>query len=660
MVKSSRVSQPDSNAAAGAEVPTPPQLTPADRTLAFVIGAMVLGLLLREVVRGVLPGDPGEFQFAAWRWGLAHPTGYPLYLLLGGAWQHLWALAGVAPATALNALSAVFTAAAVGLCYLLLRRWLPGPLLATRLAAGLGAAMLAANPTLRTQSLQAEVYSLHLLLVVAILLAATHLASHAAGRWALPTLALLVGLAFTHHAMTVLLLPPLVAYLWLARPAWWRVGRSWLWAAPALALPLLLYLYIPLRSGPDASPWLHQPLGNGVLTLYDGSWQAFLAYLSGRSISVGFLGPAEAAARVPAAMVLWLRHYEWPGLLLAALGLFVLVRTRNWPLLALTLGYALLQQVFNLFYAIGDIFVYYIPIYFMACVWISFGAAGIGAALRFGPPDAAGDERRRTQLLQRWGAAFVVVLYLLPLQFWARYAPLVQQLQAASDQAVATWNAILAADPPAHAVLVTNDRDELPPLFYLQTVEGRGVGHTGLFPLLAPDARFADIGATLQTALDAGGAPVYLIKPMPGLEARFALRPANAPLVQVLGPAATAPPAHRVDATYGPLRLMGYDLRTAPEGLAVTLQWQVNGALPGNYTTTVQAFDAAGAKLGQDDHPAGGDYYPTSLWKVGETLADRHTLALPAGAKPARLLVGMYQGPDAKLLAPLLQVELGE
>jgi hypothetical protein len=187
---------------------------------------------------------------------------------------------------------------------------------------------------------------------------------------------------------------------------------------------------------------------------------------------------------------------------------------------------------------------------------------------------------------------------------------------------------------------------------------------SGLFPLIAPEARFADIGETVQTALDAGASaappqPVYLIKPMPGLEARFALTPAGV-LVKVTGPAAAAPPAQRLDVAYGPLRLLGYDLEPAAgEGeVTITLHWEAVETPAGDYTTTVQLFDAAGNKLAQDDRRPGGDYYPTSLWKPGETLLDRHTLMLPAGAAPARLLAAMYSGPDAVLLAPAVEVEM--
>ncbi len=525
-----------------------------DRQIAFLIAAVTLGLLLRSVVRDVLPSDAGEFHFAAWNWGLAHPTGYPLYLLVGGMWQHLWNLVGISPAFSLNALSAVFTATAAGLFYLLLRRWLPGPLVVTRLAAALGVAFLVANPTLRTQSIQAEVYSLHLLFLVAILLAADRLArmSHPLSpspSHPLVVLAFVSGLALTHHATTLLLLPPLLLYLFLANRSWWKPWQAWLWAVPAFLLPLLLYLYIPLRSGPDASPWYHQRLGDSVLSLYTPGWASFWQFITGRSISVGYYGLGAALANVGTASILWLRHYEWPGLLLAAVGIFVLVRLRNWPLLALTLSYFMIQQVFNLFYAIGDIFVYYIPLYLIGCIWIGFAGAGIGAAFRFRASEdqrqqvAAGTESSAesgpdavtsAQTAQRLGTIVLLALFVLPFQLWTRYTTLVEQLQDESTAARTMWEGILAADPPSDAILVSNDRNEIVPLFYLQAVENRAQGNTGLFPLIAPDARFADIGTTVQTALDAGAAvqpnqPVYLIKPMDGLEARFALEPATPP-----------------------------------------------------------------------------------------------------------------------------------
>ncbi|MGB8644900.1 MAG: hypothetical protein WCF84_06665, partial [Anaerolineae bacterium] len=49
-----------------------------DRGLLFMFAVVSAFLLyLRTLAPGVLPGDSGEFQFAAWGWTLVHPTGYP-------------------------------------------------------------------------------------------------------------------------------------------------------------------------------------------------------------------------------------------------------------------------------------------------------------------------------------------------------------------------------------------------------------------------------------------------------------------------------------------------------------------------------------------------------------------------------------------------------
>ena len=169
----------------------------------------------------------------------------------------------------------------------------------------------------------------------------------------------------------------------------------------------------------------------------------------------------------------------------------------------------------------------------------------------------------------------------------------------------------------------------------------------------------SDIGVTLQRALEEGGSqPVYLIKPMAGLEARFTLSPRTPPLVEVTGPAAQAPPAQALNRPYGPLLLQGYTWTKQGQAVEVALYWSVLATLAQNYTTTVQIFDASGAKKGQSDHAAGGVYYPTSLWKPGETLVDRHLLSLPDSVEPAQILVGMYTGAEATLLAPPLELTL--
>lgn len=656
-----------------------------DRQLALLLFAGTVGLYLRTLAPGLLGGDSGEFQMAAWRLGLAHPTGYPFYLILGSIWQHLLALGGVNPAYALNMLSALIGAAAVALLYLGMIGWLHSPIGIRRTAALFTALFFAVNFTFWSQTLIAEVYTLHTLFLVLIFTVASQLLMMPNGTHPLTpapphlviTLALLTGLALTHHATTLLLLPSLALVLWQARRGWMHRGKTWVFAFLALLAPLLLYLYIPLRSGPTASPWYHQALGTETLTLYQNTWPSFMAFITGQSISVGFRDMAGAVQQLNQAWLLWRLHLLWPGLVLAVFGLYLLIRQRNWPVLALTVPFFIIQQTFNLFYAIGDILVYYIPLYLVAAIWAGFAAdtlgGGIQTLMREEAPAAdpvdhapvqAGWQRKTAEAAAPratlpFGIVLVLVLFWLPIQLIMRDFSRLDQTQARGAQTM--WQAIAAAQPPADAILVSNDRNEIVPLFYLQAVEGQFTGSTGLFPLIAPDARFADIGATLETALTAGnGRPVYLIKAMPGIESRFALTETAAPLVQVLGPAATAPPTIVVDQPYGPLRLLGYDWQPTADGVQVTLHWQVQERVPADYTTTVQLFDANGEKIAQNDAPAGGVYYPTSLWKPGEELVERHQLAVESNQPAMKLLIGMYLNADLAPLAPTLELILSQ
>lgn len=639
--------------------------TRTDRQLAILLFALILGLYVRTGAPGLLGGDSGEFQTAAWTLGLAHATGYPLYLTLGWIWQHLLALFGVTPAHALNLLSALFGALTVAALYLALMDWLQSTVAVRRMTAILGALMVAVNPTFWSQSLVAEVYTLHALFVVLSLQVAYRLMTvddsdgHAAaeGKWPLvASLALLIGLSFTHHAMTLLLLPSILIALWWSRQTWLTgVGRI-VQLVLFAGLPLVLYLYIPLRSGPGPSPWYHQSLGTETLTLYANTTTGFWQFLSGQSISVGFHDWSGALAQLPQSWLLWRLQFFLPGLVMAGLGLYVLWRARNWPVLLLTVPFFLIQQGFNLFYGIGDILVYYIPLYIVAAIWLAFSAdtvAGGFAQMELAAEESQGDEERRPALAI--SVVLVFVLLWMPLQIGRSY--FAQLDQSTTDSARQRWDAILAAAPPTDAIFVSNDRNEIVPLFYYQAVENKLQGITGLFPQIAPEARFADIGATLATALNTAARPVYLIKPMPGLESRFTLAPATEPLVLVQEQEAITP-EHAINVPYGPLHFLGYDWAEAADGLAITLYWQVNEPLARDYTTTVQLFDAAGDKIAQDDAPPGGNYYPTSLWKSGERLHETHQLDGATVDEGTLLLVGMYDGATLEQLATPIEIPL--
>jgi hypothetical protein len=229
------------------------------------------------------------------------------------------------------------------------------------------------------------------------------------------------------------------------------------------------------------------------------------------------------------------------------------------------------------------------------------------------------------------------------------------------------WQAILAEPLPPGAILLSNDRNEIMPLWYYQYVEQRRPDWLGLFPLIVTDPAYANIGRVLDQAL-ASGRPVYLIKPMAGLEIKADLSPVG----QLFrATAIQAPPAYLLDATLPEIslpispqgnisetiRLPGYDLSstvlTPGQPLTITLHWQTTQALSIDYTSYVHLINNTGQGVAQSDHRPGGDFYPSHYWQVGEITHDRHTLTLPDNAAPGvyRLRVGMYYQPEPGVIS---------
>ncbi|MGL4650127.1 MAG: protein O-mannosyl-transferase family, partial [Caldilineaceae bacterium] len=161
--------QPATDSAASAQSDPARVAARLDRVAGWLLVALTLALYLRTGARDLLAGDPGEFQVAAWTFGLAHATGYPLYLLTGGLWQRLLGIGGISPAYALNLLSGFTMAAAVGVLYMAALRALPGTPGVRRAAAMVAAAWFATMPTVWSQALIAEVYALQALLLAALI-----------------------------------------------------------------------------------------------------------------------------------------------------------------------------------------------------------------------------------------------------------------------------------------------------------------------------------------------------------------------------------------------------------------------------------------------------------------------------------------------------------
>jgi len=252
----------------------------------FIVALTVYLLTLAPTV-GLI--DSGELTLAAWLPGIAHPPGFPIYILIGYLFSHL-PLGSVAQR--LNFMSALFAALAVAALFAL--AWTAGqsgqpqaspsghkarrggarrppiapdgaskreslPRTLALIPAAVAALAWAFSRSLWSYSTVAEVYTLHLVLLVGSLAFLLHwrnanrdiLRAPRSMPHALPSsylAAFLYGLSLSDHHVTSLLLAPAIGILLLAT-AGRRVftGRVALMAGLCL-VALLPYVYLPLRA----------------------------------------------------------------------------------------------------------------------------------------------------------------------------------------------------------------------------------------------------------------------------------------------------------------------------------------------------------------------------------------------------------------------------
>jgi hypothetical protein len=97
-------------------------------------------------------------------------------------------------------------------------------------------------------------------------------------------------------------------------------------------------------------------------------------------------------------------------------------------------------------------------------------------------------------------------------------------------------------------------------------------------------------------------------------------------------------------------------LTTAPNtALRLTLYWHVLAPLEISYTVFTHLLDANGQLWAQKDNPPVRGSYPTTDWRVGETIVDKYSIIIPPNAPAGRyeLEVGLYDATTGQRL-PLL------
>ncbi|MCB0020132.1 MAG: DUF2723 domain-containing protein, partial [Anaerolineales bacterium] len=413
-------------------------LAPAfsDLLVSLLVGLAALLVYLRTLAPDILYSDSAEFQTLAYTLGIAHPTGYPLYSLIG----RLFGLLPIGTlAWRINLLSAVAAAGTVAGVYLLgcfvTRR---------RLAAILGSFALLVSYTFWSQAVIAEVYTVGTLWWVLVMLALWYWGQLPSKRqgW-LFAAALLSGLSFGVHLYSVLIAPAALLYfVWIVRSNRPNSGqesagveqRSFAAISPllvglagaavGLGLFLLSFYIIDVRQSATGYDYTAQyPSGTAWgVTAADMQtfWQRLYQTLSAPQWQSAMFpgGPLFMVTRL-ATFLFRLIVFEFGLVSIAAaiIGWFA-IRRQNRPIAYFMLTGFLTVLVLVINYDPGDKHIFYLPSYIVLVV---AAMAGFDHLLN------RAEQRLWTQ--KPWGKAAVALIFVLLIgqHFWpARLVALVE------------------------------------------------------------------------------------------------------------------------------------------------------------------------------------------------------------------------------------------
>ncbi|HTU83818.1 MAG TPA: DUF2723 domain-containing protein [Candidatus Acidoferrales bacterium] len=195
--------------------------------------------------------DTAELQGVPYILGITHPTGFPLYVLLGYVWTHVLAIDTVAFRA--NVMSAIAISGVCAAAYAIARE------LGARRPVALAATLwFSLTQDVWSHAIRAEAQDLAVLLEALAIWAFVRWLRGTGDRWYFAAFAL-TGLAMAAHPNALWVVPGLIFGSIVARrrPALRLAALS----AAACALALSLYLYLPLRSAYVVSHGLDPTMG---------------------------------------------------------------------------------------------------------------------------------------------------------------------------------------------------------------------------------------------------------------------------------------------------------------------------------------------------------------------------------------------------------------
>jgi hypothetical protein len=400
---------------------------------------IALAVYVRTLLPGSSFGDWGEMQLIQNQLGVPHPTGYPLYMLLG----KLFSLIPIGSyAWRADLLSAVAGAGAAAVSVLIAMRLGVRPFIAA--VAGL---TLAVTGTLWLEATFSEMNGFHLLLVGLVI--------HRALVWRderrdrdLQLGGLLAGLALANHLLAVTVLPIVIVFVLVDARHRIRERPVVLLQAAGLVLAgVALYVVIPLRAlaGPPS-------VYASLLT-----WDGFSSLVSGAMFrgDMHFGSPESFAAAWSSIPDVVDQFVSRANVVFLAVGLaggvILLVRDR-WA--GLMLGLLVAANVYVFANYFGNLDHYLLTSWLIVAVWVAVAGEWLISSIQ----DRLGERAAGMEIL------LVVLPVVLAAANWAGHD---QSTNTIGEQ----FSRTVFAELPPNAVLLTY-WDALTNLSYEHCIDG--------------------------------------------------------------------------------------------------------------------------------------------------------------------------------------------
>jgi hypothetical protein len=335
----------------------------------FIIPLIVYIYTLAPTVSFI---DSGELATVCIKLGVAHPTGYPLFTILGNVFSKLPIGEEI---YRLNLMCAVISSLACVMFFNLLtylfasKNILENSLLKNfkdqkniYVISLISTLTLAFSITFWSSSNAIEVYALHIFFLITIIyiFLKACFEKENSKYWLL--FGFVLGLSFTNH-LTTIFLSIGTLYLFFAINGFNQAAfKKILWIAVFFIIGLTVYVYLPVRAD------------NGVLSWGNPQdWEHFYRHVSGKQFSVWMFSSSENAAKQFGYFTKsFPKEFGYVFLILAIFGVIRLFQANR-----KVFYYTFLLFIFTVLYAINydiyDIDSYFLLAYIISGIWIGFG-----------------------------------------------------------------------------------------------------------------------------------------------------------------------------------------------------------------------------------------------------------------------------------------------